>query len=38
MHNHKWLCSDVPGIYFCKCSIQGYYNSLTKSILPYEDM
>ena len=31
-HNHKWECSDIPGIYNCGCGSEGYYNSNTKEI------
>ena len=30
MHEHKWICSDVPGEYICQCSMVKYYNRLTK--------
>lgn len=37
MHKHHWLCSDIPGIYYCACKSEAYYNSLTGNITPYED-
>ena len=36
MHKHKWLCTDIPGIYSCTCG-GGYWNSMTQSINVYED-
>lgn len=32
IHDHKWECSDVPGMYICQCSMVGYYNQSTKEI------
>jgi hypothetical protein len=32
MHKHHWLCSDVPGNYFCDCGTTAYFNSYTKEI------
>lgn len=29
-HDHKWECSDVPGIFICQCQGVKYYNRLTE--------
>ena len=28
--DHKWECSDVPGMYICQCQVVRYYNYKTK--------
>jgi hypothetical protein len=25
-HNHNWNCSDVPGIFFCDCGAERYFD------------
>jgi hypothetical protein len=32
-HIHYWLCSDVPGQYYCdKCSAKGWWNQMHRRI------
>lgn len=30
-HDHKWDCSDVPGIFTCSCGSERYFNRLTQT-------
>jgi len=31
MHDHNWLCSEVPGIFECECGAEKYYDRSTKT-------
>ena len=26
VHAHKWKCSDIPAVFYCKCGSERFYN------------
>ena len=25
-HKHNFMCSDIPGVFLCKCGVEQYYS------------
>ena len=30
-HNHKWVSLDIPGVTFCKCGAERYFDRVSQT-------
>ena len=36
-HTHKWICSDIPGLYICNCGEEGKWNRNIEKVEVYRN-